>query len=120
MRKFEEIIGKFPQIKQNRQAMTKIAFTSNIYREAFAMIGRGFAMAVKETGRVVNKAIHEWPYAFMFAEALVLVVIAFAYVGQARAERDYASKRFVDIQAKADSLEVASDMWHNVAKGGLQ
>lgn len=98
--------------------MTKIAFTSNIYREAFAMIGRGVAMAVKETGRVVNKAIHEWPYAFMFAEALVLVVIAFAYVGQARAERDYASKRFVDIQAKADSLEVASDMWHNVAKGG--
>ena len=75
MRKFEEIIGKFPQIKQNRQAMTKIAFTSNIYREAFSMIGRGVAMAVKETGRVVNKAIHEWPYAFMFAEALVLVVI---------------------------------------------
>lgn len=100
--------------------MTKIAFTSNIYREAFSMIGRGFAMAVKETCRVVNKAIHEWPYAFMFAEALVLVVIAFAYVGQARAERDYASKRYIGIQAKADSLQVASEMWHNVAKGGLQ
>lgn len=54
----------------------------------------------------------------MFAEALVLVVIAFAYVGKARAERDYASKRYVGIQAKADSLQVASDMWHNVAKGG--
>ena len=71
-----------------------ITFSKNIYAEAFGLIGRGFAMAVKETGRVVNKAIHEWPYAFMFAEALVLVVIAFAYVGQARAERDYASKRF--------------------------
>lgn len=98
--------------------MTKIAFSSNIYCEAFSMIGRGFAMAAKETARVVNKAIHRWPYAFMFAEALVLVMIAFAYVGQARAERDYASKRFVGIQAKADSLQVASDMWHNVAKGG--
>lgn len=98
--------------------MTKIAFTSNIYREAFSMIGRGFAMAVKETCRVVNKAIHRWPYAFMFAEALVLVMIAFAYVGQARAERDYASKRYVGIQAKADSLQVTSEMWYNVAKGG--
>ena len=38
--------------------MTKIAFTSNIYHEAFSMIGRGFAMAAKETARVVNKAIH--------------------------------------------------------------
>ena len=55
--------------------MTKIAFTSNIYREAFSMIGRGFVMAVKETARVVNKAIHRWPYDFMFAEALVLVMI---------------------------------------------
>ena len=100
------------------RTMAKITFTSNIYREAFSMIGRGFAMAAKETARVVNKAIHEWPYAFMFAEALVLVVIAFAYVGKARAERDYASKRYVGIQAKADSLQVASDMWHNVAKGG--
>lgn len=102
------------------RTMAKITFTSNIYREAFSMIGRGFAMAAKETARVVNKAIHEWPYAFMFAEALVLVMIAFAYVGQARAERDYASKRFVGIQAKADSLQVTSEMWHNVAKGGLQ
>lgn len=100
--------------------MTKIAFTSNIYREAFSMIGRGFAMAVKETCRVVNKAIHRWPYAFMFAEALVLVMIAFAYVGQARAERDHANKRYLGVQHRADSLEVVSDMWHNVAKGGLQ
>lgn len=98
--------------------MTKIAFTSNIYREAFSMIGRGVAMAVKETCRVVNKAIHQYPYVFMFAEALVLAMIAFAYVGQARAERDYASKRYIGIQAKADSLQVASDMWHNVAKKG--
>lgn len=98
--------------------MAKITFTSNIYREAFSMISRGFAMAVKETGRIVNKAIHEWPYAFMFAEALVLVMIAFAYVGQARAERDYESKRYIGIQAKADSLQIASDMWRNVAKGG--
>lgn len=102
------------QIYFKFSTMAKITFTSNIYREAFSMIGRGFAMAVKETGRVVNKAIHRWPYAFMFAEALVLAMIAFAYVGQARAERDYASKRYVGIQAKADSLQVASDMWHNM------
>lgn len=93
-----------------------ITFSKNIYAEAFGLIGRGFRMIAKETDRVVNKAIHEWPYAFMFAEALVLVMIAFAYVGQARAERDYASKRYVSVQHRADSLEVVSDMWHNVAK----
>lgn len=93
-----------------------ITFSKNIYAEAFGLIGRGFRMIAKETGRVVNKAIHEWPYAFMFAEALVLVMIAFAYVGQARAERDYESKRYVEAKNTADSLAVTSEMWHNVAK----
>ena len=38
------------------------------------------------------------------------------YIGQARAERDTASKRYVEAQAKADSLSVASEMWHNMAR----
>ena len=38
--------------------MAKITFTSNIYREAFALIGCGLSMACKETGRVLNEAVH--------------------------------------------------------------
>ena len=75
-------------------------------------------MVARETTKRVDNAAHRWPYAFMLVEAAILVTLSFVFIGQARAERDYASKRFVDIQAKADSLEVASDMWHNVAKGG--
>lgn len=38
--------------------------------------------------------------------------------GQLDELRDYESKRYIGIQAKADSLQVTSDMWRNVAKGG--
>ena len=100
--------------------MTKITFTPHAYREGFQLIADGIAMVARETAKGVDNAAHRWPYAFMLVEAAILVTLSFVFIGQARAERDYASKRFVDIQAKADSLQVASDMWHNVAKGGLQ
>lgn len=98
--------------------MEKITFSKNVYLEAFSMIGRGFTMVAKETGRLVNKAIHRQPYIFMGVEALVLMVFALVLIGNARAERDYESKRYIGIQAKADCLQVTSDMWRNVAKGG--
>lgn len=100
--------------------MEKISFSRNVYAEAFSMIGRGFTMVAKETGRLVNKAIHRQPYIFMGVEALVLMVFALVLIGNARAERDCASKRYVSIQTKADSLQVASEMWRNVAKGDKQ
>lgn len=54
----------------------------------------------------------------MAAEALLLIVLSFVYIGSARAERDYASKQYVRIQHKADSLAVASELWHNLYKKG--
>lgn len=98
--------------------MAKITFTSNIYREAFALIARGLSMACKETGRVLNGAVHSQPYIFMAAEAVLLIVLSFVYIGSARAERDHASKQYVRIQHKADSLAVASELWHNLYKKG--
>lgn len=75
--------------------MEKISFSRNVYAEAFSMIGRGFTMVAKETGRLVNKAIHRQPYIFMGVEALALMVFALVLIGNARAERDYASKQAV-------------------------
>ena len=97
--------------------MAKITFTSNIYREAFALIGRGLSMACKETGRVLNEAVHSQPYIFM-AEALLLIVLSFVYIGSARAERDHASKQYIRLQQKTDSLAVASELWHRMYKEG--
>lgn len=73
-------------------------------------------MVARETAKRVDNAAHRWPYAFMLVEAAILVTLSFVFIGQARAERDYESKRYVEAKNTADSLAVTSEMWHNVAK----
>lgn len=73
-------------------------------------------MVARETTKRVDNAAHRWPYAFMLVEAAILVTLSFVFIGQARAERDYESKRYVEAKNTADSLAVTSEMWHNVAK----
>ena len=96
--------------------MTKITFTPHAYREGFQLIADGMAMVARETTKRVDNAAHRWPYAFMLVEAAILVTLSFVFIGQARAERDYESKRYVEAKNTADSLTVTSEMWHNVAK----
>lgn len=96
--------------------MRKIIFTPHAYRKGFGMIADGIAIVAKETVKRVNNAAHQWPYAFMLAEAAVLVMLSFMFIGQARAERDHASKRYTEARNTADSLAITNEMWHNVAK----
>lgn len=96
--------------------MKKITFTPHAYREGFQLIADGMAMIARETTKRVDNAAHRWPYAFMLVEAAILVTLSFVFIGQARAERDYESKRYVEAKNTADSLAVTSEMWHNVAK----
>lgn len=96
--------------------MKKITFTPHAYREGFQLIADGIAMVARETTKRVDNAAHRWPYAFMLVEAAILVTLSFMFIGQARAERDYESKRYVEAKNTADSLAVTSEMWHNVAK----
>lgn len=96
--------------------MKKITFTPHAYREGFQLIADGIAMVARETTKRVDNAVHRWPYAFMLVEAAILITLSFVFIGQARAERDYESKRYVEAKNTADSLAVTSEMWHNVAK----
>lgn len=96
--------------------MKKITFTPHAYREGFQLIADGIAMVARETTKRVDNAAHRWPYAFMLVEGAILVTLSFVFIGQARAERDYESKRYVEAKNTADSLAVTSEMWHNVAK----
>lgn len=96
--------------------MKKITFTPHAYREGFQLIADGIAMVARETAKRVDNAAHRWPYAFMLVEAAILVTLSFVFIGQARAERDYESKRYVKAKNTVDSLAVTSEMWHNVAK----
>lgn len=64
----------------------------------------------------IDGIIHPHPYLFMIIEFVIMLFICLAYIGQARAERDTASKRYVEAQTKADSLSVSEEMWHNMAR----
>jgi|GEM_PF-6668332 hypothetical protein len=97
--------------------MSKIIFNeSHEIKDGLQLIGQGCKMVLKRILSAVDGIVHAKPYLFMLIEFVIMLFVCLAYIGQARAERDTASKRYVEAQAKADSLSVASEMWHNMAK----
>lgn len=101
----------------NQKTMSKIIFNeSHEIKDGLQLIGQGCKMVLKRILSAVDGIVHAKPYLFMLIEFVIMLFVCLAYIGQARAERDTASKRYVEAQAKADSLSVASEMWHNMAK----
>lgn len=97
--------------------MSKIIFNeSHEIKDGLQLIGQGCKMVLKRILSAVDGIVHAKPYLFMLIEFVIMLFICLAYIGQARAERDTASKRYVEAQAKADSLSVSEEMWHNIAK----
>lgn len=97
--------------------MSKIIFNeSHEIKDGLQLIGQGCKMVLKRILSAVDGIVHAKPYLFMLIEFVIMLFVCLAYIGQARAERDTASKRYIEAQAKADSLSVASEMWHNIAK----
>lgn len=97
--------------------MSKIIFNeSHEIKDGLQLIGQGCKMVLKRILIAVDGVVRANPYLFMLIEFGIMLLICIAYIGQARAERDTASKRYVEAQAKADSLSVSEEMWHNMAK----
>lgn len=97
--------------------MSKIIFNeSHEIRDGLKLIGQGCKIVLKRIIYAVDGIVHAKPYLFMLIEFAIMLLICLAYIGQARAERDTESKRYIEAQAKADSLSIASEMWHNIAK----
>lgn len=97
--------------------MSKIIFNeSHEIKDGLKLIRQGVAMVLKRILCAVDGVIRANPYLFMLIEFGIMLSVCLAYIGQARAERDTASKRYVEAQAKADSLSVSEEMWHNIAK----
>lgn len=94
----------------------KTTSNENDIRNGLQLIWQGVKLIMKRILHVIDRVIHANPYLFMAIEFVIMLLICIAYIGQARAERDTASKRYIEAQAKADSLSVASEMWHNIAK----
>lgn len=97
--------------------MSKIIFNeSHEIRDGLKLIRQGAVMVLKRILCAVDGIVHAKPYLFMLIEFAIMLFICLACIGQARAERDTASKRYIEAQAKADSLSVSEEMWHNIAK----
>lgn len=97
--------------------MKKIIFEESLdIRDGLQLVRTGVVVILKRILRMIDRVIRARPYLFMLIEFAVMLLMYLAYIGQARAERDTASKRYVEAQAKADSLSVASEMWHNMAR----
>ena len=97
--------------------MKKIIFNeSHEIKDGLQLIHKGCKMVLKRIVCAVDGIIRARPYLFMLIEFVAMLLICLACIGQARAERDPASKRYVEAQAKADSLSVTSEMWHNMAR----
>jgi hypothetical protein len=97
--------------------MSKIIFNeSHEIKDGLKLIRQGCNMVLKRILCAVDGIIRANPYLFMLIEFGIMLSVCLAYIGQARAERDTASKRYVEAQAKADSLSVSEEMWHNMAK----
>ena len=103
--------------KKNQKTMNKIIFNeSHEIKDGLKLIRQGAKMVLKRILCTVDGIIRARPYIFMLIEFVIMLFICLAYIGLARAERDTASKRYVEAQAKADSLSVTSEMWHNMAR----
>lgn len=94
----------------------KTTSNENDIRNGLQLIWQGVKLIMKRILHVIDRVIRANPYLFMAIEFAIMLLICLAYIGQARAERDTESKRYIEAQAKADSLSVASEMWHNIAK----
>ena len=94
----------------------KTTSNENDIRNGLKLIWQGIKLIMKRILHVIDRVIRAKPYLFMIIEFAVMLIVSLVYIGQARAERDTASKRYVEAQAKADSLSVASETWHNMAR----
>lgn len=94
----------------------KTTSNENDIRNGLKLIWQGIKLIMKRILHVIDRVIRAKPYLFMIIEFAVMLIVSLVYIGQARAERDTASKRYVEAQAKADSLSVASEIWHNMAR----
>lgn len=94
----------------------KTTSNENDIRNGLKLIWQGIKLIIKRILHVIDRVIRAKPYLFMIIEFAVMLIVSLVYIGQARAERDTANKRYVDIQTKVDSLVITSEMWHNMAK----
>ncbi len=83
-----------------------ITFTDTAeMRKGFRLVWQGVCTAVCAMGRIADKAVHRYPYPFIFATVIVAVVTAVYNIGNARAERDSLNRQCHELRQKMESLQ---------------
>ena len=76
-------------------------------KDAFVQIIKCIGVILRNTWRSIDEVAHKYPWIFIVEILIVSSITSVVYVGQARAERDYSSKKLVSVQQRLDSLECA-------------
>lgn len=82
--------------------------------EAFKMLIHCHAVIIGNTARAVNRAVHRWPWAFIIIILLAATASSFAFIGQARAERDRAHHDMVALQDTIDTMRCQMEIRERV------
>lgn len=94
----------------------KIKFNQSIiveFNDSITMIKDGFVCLFRLVVRLLNASVHRWPYVYLFALAVMAVVISLISIGKARAERDNLNKANYELSVKVDSLQNMLDIKNN-------
>lgn len=87
---------------------TAIDFTQNVTTtEAFMYIGRFTLVIVRNLSKAIDKAAHQWPWAFIIVVFLASTVTSFVLIGQARAERDHYNKENYQLTQELSKYKAA-------------
>lgn len=71
--------------------------------QAFVLVGWYSWCIIKNTGRGINRIVHAFPWACLFATIIIALVTSFVCISKARAERDGYNRRNVKMQMELDS-----------------
>ena len=62
---------------------------------------------IRNTGRAINKAVHNLPWLFIVITVLISFIVSFIFISKARAERDSYNQKLVHVTQQLDSFYAA-------------
>ena len=82
-----------------------IIFTpSASLRKGLKLILKGIMLTIVSIGRLLDKSVKNYPYAWIVAILIVCIIVNVVNIGNARAERDRLNKQNYELKQKLENL----------------
>ena len=96
---------------------SKISFVANVSTREAAVYTGLFAWAfVRNVAKGIDRAVHRLPWVFILVSVAASVLVSYACIGQARAERDSYNRRAVQLDQQLESYKALYDEGKEAAK----